>query len=446
MSNPMTEANVGIINELKKFLNAVSTESPQRERYLYSSKKFTRNRLLPFKRVVMLIINGLKRSLQVELQSFFEHFSSYPPCSKQAFCKQRIQLKAAFFQEWNQVLVSGFYRYYGENAKRWKYMDLLAIDGSCIPVPQTEDMQQAFGGGSNQYGVQVSTTARICVLYDVLNCLAIKGFLHPYAVSEEEVIPQCLLGLELENKLLLFDRGYPSYWLMYLLIQKGAKFVMRVSSSANNAVKEFLASQSTDLTIAWYPPYTSLKKLRDMGFTISKHTPIKIRLVKIMLDTGETEIVVTSLYDTDVYTIEDLKEVYHLRWGIETYYGYVKEELQLGQFSGIRRICIEQDFAANLMLFNLQSLIEKQTEPYVNAVGNGRKYRYKVNKNISWACLKNRVVRLFLQEDSRSILIELEKLFGNYLEPIRPGRKYSRIKKRNPNVKYYTLTNYKRAL
>jgi hypothetical protein len=40
----------------------------------------------------------------------------------------------------------------------------------------------------------------------------------------------------------------------------------------------------------------------------------------------------------------------HLRWGIETYYGQMKEELQLGQFSGIRRICIEQDFAAGMLL------------------------------------------------------------------------------------------------
>jgi hypothetical protein len=87
-------------------------------------------------------------------------------------------------------------------------------------------------------------------------------------------------------------------------------------------------------------------------------------MVKIVLNTGETEVLVTNLYDTDSYTKEELKEVYHLRWGIETYYGYMKEELQLGQFSGIRQICIEQDFAANLFLFNLQSLMEKQSLPH----------------------------------------------------------------------------------
>ncbi|KAA6307646.1 hypothetical protein EZS27_040682, partial [termite gut metagenome] len=101
----------------------------------------------------------------------------------------------------------------------------------------------------------------------------------------------------------------------------------------------------------------SLKELRDRGVKINKRTPIRVRMVKVLLDTGETEVLITNLYDTSLYTTEELKEVYHLRWGIETFYGYVKEELQMGQFSGIRSICIEQDFAANLFLFNLQSLI-----------------------------------------------------------------------------------------
>ena len=389
MSNPMTEANVEIINEIKKFIDSVSSEKSLKEYYCYSTTSFIRKRVLTLKFTVMLIINGLKRSLQIELQDFFEYCTEGLSCSKQAFCDQRVKLKPEFFHDLNQVLVTNFYQSYQDHVRLWKGIILWAVDGSSVPLPETED---------------------------------------------------------LKNKLLLFDRGYPSYWFMYLLMKKKAKFVMRVSSNANNAVKDFLASESTDLTVEWNPPYASLKKLRDMRFRVNKRTSIKIRLVKILLDTGETEVLVTNLYDIDIYTQDDLKEVYHLRWGIETCYGYMKEELQLGQFSGIRQICIEQDFAANLFLFNLQALIEKQTEPYTESVSLKRKYQYKVNKNSSWASLKNRVVNLFLYEDSRTVLIELEKLFGNYLEPIRPGRKYPRIKKRNPNVKYYTLTNYKRAL
>jgi hypothetical protein len=84
-----------------------------------------------------------------------------------------------------------------------------------------------------------------------------------------------------------------------------------------------------------------------------------------------------------IYSKEDLKTVYYLHWSIETCYGCLKEELQSGQFSGIRPVCIEQDFAAGFFLFYLQSLTEKQTESRVEAVSRKRKYRYKVNKNIA---------------------------------------------------------------
>jgi hypothetical protein len=399
----------------------------EKQQYCYSVKAFTRNRLLSMENTVMLIMNALKRSLNIELQNYFERFAGGRSCSKQAFCEQRVKLKSGFFHDWNQVLISNFYKHYGDKVKTWKGMVLWAVDGSSVPLPETEDLRNRFGGADNQTGENVSVMARICCIYDVLNEITVKGFLHPYFVSEEEVIPSCLSELEMENKLFLFDRGYPGYWLMYLLIEKGSKFVMRVQRNANNAVRDFLASEATDITTDWTPPYASLTKLKDMGRNVTKDTPIRIRMVKVVLETGETEVLITSLYDTDVYTQEDLQEVYHLRWGIETCYGYLKQELQLGQFSGIRQICIEQDFAASLFLFNLQSLIEKQTEAYVAAVGRKRKYRYKVNKNSSWALLKDRTVLLFLQDDSRKILTDLEKLFGMYLEPVRPGRKYPRM-------------------
>jgi hypothetical protein len=194
----------------------------------------------------------------------------------------------------------------------------------------------------NEFGISIgaktgagSPVARICVLYDVLNQIAVKGFLHPYTVSEEEVTLTLFENQNLKESLLLFDRGYPSYWLMYQLLNKQTHFVMRAASNTNNTVKTFLASQQTDITLDMYPPYHSLKKLREMGINITKQTPVKIRLVKVVLNTGEVEVLMTNLYDTTLYSIEDLKEVYHLRCGIETYYGYIKEELQLGQFSGI---------------------------------------------------------------------------------------------------------------
>ena len=447
MTNPIADTNVIIIGELKKFMKDSVMIAENRVQYIQSaSKDFTRRRVLTFEILVLLILNALKRSLSIEIQNFFEQISLGVPCSKQAFCEQRAKLSHSFFHDWNQVLVKSFYQHYGDRVKTWNGFRLLAVDGSTLPLPDSEALREKFGGATNQIANSLTPTVRVCVLYDVLNNIAIRGILRPYFVSEDDMTIPCIENQANENTLLLFDRGYPSYWLMYRLLQMKTNFVMRVSQSANNAVKSFVNSEEDDIIIDMYPPYSSRKRLKDMGIMIDKHTTIRVRLVKVLLNTGEVEVLISNLYDTALYTIEEMKEVYHLRWGIETFYGYMKEELQLGQFSGIREICIQQDFAANLFLFNLQSLIEKQTQPYVDAVSKKRVHDYKVNKNISWASLKNRVVKLFIEEDSLQILIELQKLFEWNLIPIRPGRKYSRMKKRNYNGKYHTLTNYKRAI
>jgi hypothetical protein len=441
----MAKTNLRIINDLKIFMDQICDDNFLKANYTYGERDFSRQRILCFKTTVLLILNALKRSLSIELHEFFENIPQKISCSKQAFSKQRRKLKPEFFHDWNTVLVDSFYRHYKKEYRRWKGLRVWAIDGSSVALPNTELIQKMYGQTTNQLG-NGDSIARICVLYDVLNEIAIRGLLHTYTVAEETVVPDVLEGQDISDTIVLFDRGYPSYWLMHQLIEKGSFFLMRAACNANNAVKSFLAGAQDDIIVEMRPPYASRVKLKNMGVDISKEKIIKLRLVKLVLDSGQVEILITNLYDAKLYPIEDLKYLYNLRWGIETYYGYIKQELQLGQFSGLAPVCIEQDFAANLFLFNMQSLIEKQCATFVESIGEKRMHKYKVNKNVSWASLKHRVVKLFLTKNPIRILDELQKLFCNYLEPVRPGRKYPRIKRRTPNSKHYTLTNYKRAI
>jgi len=117
------------------------------------------------------------------------------------------------------------------------------------------------------------------------------------------------------------------------------------------------------------------------------------------------------------------------------------------QFSGHRVICIQQDYAAGLFVANLQSLIEKQSEDFLDQVNQRRIHRYKINRNVSWASMKHGIVKLFLDKNPEQILLQLQKAFEWNLEPVRPGRQNPRRKKvKRLNGKYQTLTNYKRAI
>ncbi len=117
------------------------------------------------------------------------------------------------------------------------------------------------------------------------------------------------------------------------------------------------------------------------------------------------------------------------------------------QFSGHRVICIKQDYAAGIFVANLQSLIKKQSEDYLQKINASRKYDYKINKNVSWASLKYNIVKLFLYDNPETILYQLQKLFERKREPVSPGRHNPRVKKaKGLNGKYQTFTNYKRAV
>ena len=116
-------------------------------------------------------------------------------------------------------------------------------------------------------------------------------------------------------------------------------------------------------------------------------------------------------------------------------------------FSGHRVVCIEQDYAAGLFVANLQSIIEKQCEQAVKEISASRYYEYKINRNISWASLKNRILKLFIQSNnSFEILMELQNLFIKNIEPVRPGRHAPRTLPKRKRGKYQTFTNYRRAI
>ena len=77
-----------------------------------------------------------------------------------------------------------------------------------------------------------------------------------------------------------------------------------------------------------------------------KQKEVNIRVVKIKLDNGTEEILFTNLTKKEA-TPEELKELYHTRWKIETNYDRLKNKLNIENFSGHRRILIEQGSLLN---------------------------------------------------------------------------------------------------
>ena len=144
-------------------------------------------------------------------------------------------------------------------------------------------------------------------------------------------------------------------------------------------------------------------------------TLIVVRVVRILLDNGEYETLATSLPRS--ITKEEIKELYHARWGIETAFRELKYGLGLVNLHGKKDDFVRQEIYASMIMANLCSRI-------VNQIVISKKvtniYEYQINMKMAiYLCRK-----FFRSEraDEDKLLEDIAR----YVEPIRPGRRDER--------------------
>jgi hypothetical protein len=76
----------------------------------------------------------------------------------------------------------------------------------------------------------------------------------------------------------------------------------------------------------------SLRRCRKDGLSTES---IKLRLVRVDLSTGTTEILITSLIDEATFPTSIFADLYQQRWDVEEDYKVMKSRLNIENFSGV---------------------------------------------------------------------------------------------------------------
>jgi Transposase DDE domain len=288
---------------------------------------------------------------------------------------------------------------------------------------------------------------QIMTAFDVLNGITIWADLLPIKISEHTVAQYWTDHYE-ADMLLIYDRGFTSFTSIFLHQFKECPqpYLMRCALDFNLEIREFVKSKKKDCIVEFQATRNSIKTLYNYGFKVPASFKVKVRLLKIILDNGTIEILATNLFNSIQFPKSIFKELYFKRWGIETKYDTVKNKLQLESYSGQKPITIMQDFRITFFLSNLQEIISKPCELEVKKNTAHRKLKYKVNRCMALGQMKNRIVNLFIDQNPKQILIELQQLFTKYIEPERPNRKYEHVRKSGrPKSKFQAVSNFKPA-
>jgi len=441
----MAEIKIGIkiISELKSFVSLTLQNGELLDRFRQSPKDFTRKRKLSFERLVLLIVKLCKKTLSIEIERFFEELGDTDVCSVSAFSQQRAKLKSSFFCLWNRLLCDSYYHYGVESIKRWRGFRIIGADGSNVTLLNTEVLFDYFGNSNNKFGLFV--LAKTFYQYDVLNQLVLYSKIAPYRDGEVQMAYDAVDYLE-NDMLAIYDRNFCSYkmFALHLWAEKEIKLVIR-GREHQNVIKDFIASGKKETVTELRPGIDAIRGLKKSGFMVTKDTLLKVRLIRVEL--GKTvEVLVTNLWQEEGHGCGDFKELYFMRWGVETNIAIQKNILQLEAFSGLTVESVKQDFYATVFMTNLHSVLIKDAQSSVDKSSGNRKYPMKVNNNKSMGKLKVNLICLFTNQDVDAILDILHSHFIKDALPVRKNRSYQRVRKnQHNNSKYRTCSNFKPA-
>jgi hypothetical protein len=383
-----------------------------------------------------------KGSYQDELDHFFKALNHLEVAerivTKGALTKARKKLEYQAFIELNKHMTSHYYSYFPTAS--WYGFNLMAVDGSTLRVPDETEIIKHFGVWNVKKG-DPCPKARISQMFDVLNRATVDALIKPKKNGERELASFHFLKL-MPNDLILLDRGYPAFWLFKLIMSMDANFCARVSCTKWKVIRKFYHSGQQESIVKLYPTPLSVRKCVEMGLD---KDPIKVRLIRVELSTGETEILITSLTDMDKHPVNIFADLYHKRWPVEEDYKTMKCRMQLENFSGKSTLSVYQDFHAKVFSKNFTAIVANTTKDEIEKLSERRNFQYQINFAQALSKMKHTIILLFTRpaEQVKLLITKLQKIYFQTVEQVRPGRKFKRkhkVKLKNFHFAYKPIS------
>jgi len=368
----------------------------------------------------------VKRSIQDELDEFFKAIQGTKIAArvvtKSAFSQARRKLDYEAFVELNRVQVAYFYQ--AGQPERWHGFRLLAIDGSMSDLPNNETIAEHFGVWHPQSG-GTCAKARLSQLFDVLNKVTVEALIAPKSEDERTLAARHLVHVG-KDDLLLMDRGYPAFWLLAAILERAAHFCVRLTLSEWKVAQNFALSSKVEQSVLLQAGYEAKKKCLAYGLSTE---PIRVRLIRVELPTGEIEVLATSLLDKTRFPAMLFQALYQSRWPVEEDYKIIKSRLEVESWSGQSVLAVYQEFHAAVFTKNLAAILAQPAQQTITQQSLSKKHPYQINMTNLLSKIKDTIIYLLSEANLHSLLQTLWQQMLKTTEPVRPGRSYPRKKR-----------------
>jgi len=427
-------------NEIKENLNSLLLEMDKNS-YLFTKhpeKDFTRKRKLDFKEMLRILLSMGGNSLKLELMNHFSY--DVETATSSAFLQQREKILPDALQFLFHEFITSTALTAGYNGYR-----LLAVDGSDLCIPHNpEDKETYFPNREKAKGFNL---LHLNAMYDLCNRVYVDALVQTARKADErqgltDMVDRCAIT---ERTIVIADRGYESYNVFTHIARKGWNYVIRVKDKNSNGIVSGLSLPDGDSFDKDYYFLLTRRQTNDIKarpgqykFIAATHRfdylpvgeketyPIHFRVVRFPISDNEFEVIITNL-SAEEFPAAKIKEIYHMRWGIETSFRELKYAIGLTNFHSKKVAYVTQEIFARLTMYNFCEIITT----HVIVEQKDRKHIYQVNFTIAIAiCLH------YFKCRGDTSPPNVEALIRKNILPIRPGRKDTRKVKAKSSVSF----------
>jgi hypothetical protein len=298
----------------------------------HRAQDFSRQRKLPLPRLLVLLLSlvasGRDKSIETKLHDFFtlaRRSALWPEAQsphRSALSKARAKVPWQALDTLLGQAVSLAYEVFPPRpAYTWHGLSVFAFDGSKYDLPATTAMRQSFDpqSGFEHPGRGHAPQCLVMTMYDVFRRLPVGRTVCPLPEADERQQAQRLFPLLPAHSVSLFDRGFPSYAFLASLQQHAHLYLMRCpATSTFPAVTAFVRSGRAERRL-WLTPSDTFKRhvTPAQRQTIK---PLRVRAIRLEEPEGHVSVVLTNLFDSRVFPLQDLVALYWRRWTVENHY------------------------------------------------------------------------------------------------------------------------------
>ena len=348
------------------------------------------------------------------------------PVTSAAFCLARRKISEDIFSRINKRVIQNYELKRDQSRLTFHGHRLFAVDGSKINLPR-DLIEEGYPIHRGYY-----PQGMLSCLYQLKSKIPYDFSLYSHHDERKAAISH--LKQLREGDLVVYDRGYYSYHMLYVHHESKVGAVFRMSKCLN-AVNNFLEHDEDDSVVSISLDDVDYRKdVKKRHPDIDVNKTFSLRLLKYQAG-EETICLGTTLIDQEKYPKAIFPDLYHSRWGIEELYKTSKIHIDVDDFHGKTELCVKQELFACFLLITLARMVCNDIEEEKDFETSIPVQKWKPNFKNSLATIMRNIESLFINSKSSMNFVfhRIKDSISSCGQVLRPRRSYERISKRPRN-------------